>query len=49
MTRSGWGTAAKSLLKTNLIEENDQDIGLNGKVFKLGIGRDSIETFKLKF
>ena len=40
---------AKALLKTNLIEEEMEDTGQNGKVFKLNIGKNAIETFKLKF
>ena len=38
----------KSLMKTNLIEEEEQDTGQSGKVFNLKIGKHSIETFKLK-
>ncbi len=37
----------RSLLKASLIE--DQDTGLRGKGFKLDIGRNSIEMFKLRF
>jgi len=38
----------KGLLKTNLIEDEGQDMGQNGKVLNLNIGRNSIETYKLK-
>ncbi|MEI6047403.1 MAG: glycosyl hydrolase-related protein [Bacteroidota bacterium] len=38
----------KSLIKTNLIEEEQKDKGQSGKVFNLDIGKNSIETFKLK-
>ena len=39
----------KSLLKTNLIEEWGEDTDQSGKVLNLNIGKNSIETFKLKF
>ena len=39
----------KKLLKTNLIEEDQQETGQSGKVLKLDIGKNSIETYKLKF
>ena len=42
-------TPVKSLLKTNLIEEEGENTGQSGKVFNLKIGKNSIETFKLKF
>ena len=38
----------KGLLKTNLIEDEFQDMGQSGKILNLDIGRNSIETFKLK-
>lgn len=41
-------TPVKSFLKTNLIEEEEQETGQNGKVLDLNIGKNSIETFKLK-
>jgi hypothetical protein len=41
-------TPVKSFMKTNLIEEDEQDTGQNGNVLKLDIGKNSIETFKLK-
>lgn len=37
----------KKILRTNLIEEDDKDIGLSGKSFNLKAGKNSIETFKL--
>ena len=42
-------TPVKSLLKTNLIEEEGENTGQSGKVFNLKIGKNSIETFKLKY
>jgi len=38
----------KGLLKTNLIEDEGQDMGQSGKDLNLKIGRNSIETYKLK-
>jgi len=38
----------KGLLKTNLIEDEGQDMGQSGKILNLNIGRNSIETFRLK-
>jgi alpha-mannosidase len=38
----------KRILKTTLIEEEGADTGQSGKVFNLSIGKNSIETFKLK-
>ena len=38
----------KGLLKTNLIEDEGQDMGQSGKVLDLNIGKNSIETFRLK-
>jgi len=38
----------KSILKTNLIEESDQQTGPGGKTFQLSVGKNSIETLKLK-
>jgi len=38
----------KGLLKTNLIEDEGQDMGQSGKVLNLNIGKNSIETFRLK-
>jgi alpha-mannosidase len=35
------------LVKTNLIEQERQDTGLNGRNFTLKMGKNSIETFKL--
>ena len=40
---------AKNLYKTNLIEEVEKDMEQNGKVFDIKLGRNSIETFKIKF
>jgi alpha-mannosidase len=39
----------KNLLKTNLIEEVGKDLSQNGKILKLNMGKNSIETYKLKF
>ena len=38
----------KKLLKTNIIEEEGEDTGQNGKLFNLDIGKYSIETYKIK-
>ena len=38
----------KALIKTNLIEEEEKDTGKKGKTINLDLGRNSIETFKLK-
>jgi alpha-mannosidase len=38
---------AKSLQKTNLIEEVEYDTGQSGNVFNLRIGKNSIETYRL--
>jgi len=38
----------KGLLKTNLIEGEGQDMRQSGKILNLNVGRNSIETFKLK-
>jgi len=35
------------IFRTNLIEENDINTGLSGKSFRLKMGKNSIETFKL--
>ncbi|MBK8882093.1 MAG: alpha-mannosidase [Bacteroidales bacterium] len=37
----------KALFKTNLIEEDAKATGLNGKVLKLDIGKNSVETFRI--
>ena len=37
----------KSLFKTNIIEEEPKDTGLKGKVLKIDIGKNSIETFRM--
>ena len=42
-------TPAKSISKTNLIEEDGLENGQNGKVFHLEMGKNAIETFKFKF
>ncbi len=42
-------TPVKALLKTNLIEEEVENTGQTGSVLKLNIGKNSIETFKLRF
>lgn len=39
----------KALIRTNLIEEEEKDTGRNGKSLNFDIGRNSIETLKLKF
>ena len=39
----------KAFLKTNLIEEEGEDTGQSGKVLKINISKNSIETYKLKF
>jgi len=36
------------IYKTNLIEEDEKDSGLSGRSFSLKIGKNSIETLKLK-
>lgn len=38
----------KEIYKTNLIEEEEKDTGLGGKSFNLKVGKNSIETYKLK-
>ena len=38
----------KKLVKTNLIEGDEKDTGQSGKDFKLDIGHNSIETYKLR-
>lgn len=38
----------KGLLKTNLIEDEGQDMGQSGKILNLNICWNSIETYKLK-
>ena len=38
-----------NLMKTNLIEDDEQETGQNGKVLNLNLGRNSIETFKFNF
>ena len=40
-------TPVKKLVKTNLIEGDEKDTGQSGKDFKLDIGHNSIETYKL--
>ncbi len=45
----GLFTPAQSILKTNLIEQEGKDTGQNGQLFHLDLGKNSIETFKLKF
>jgi len=40
-------TPVKALLKTNLIEDEEQDMGQSGKILNLNIGRNSIETYQL--
>ena len=42
-------TPVKALMKTNLIEEEIENTGQTGSVLKLNIGKNSIETFKLRF
>jgi alpha-mannosidase len=37
----------KKLYRTSLIEEDAKDTGINGKLFNLKIGKNSIETYKL--
>jgi len=37
----------KSFVKTNLIEEDENDTGLNGKTLNLDIGKNSMETFRM--
>ena len=37
----------RSLFKTNIIEEEPKDTGLKGKVLKVDIGKNSIETFRM--
>jgi hypothetical protein len=37
----------KSFIKTNLIEEEQEDTGQSGKVLKIEIGKHAIETYKL--
>ena len=39
----------KTLLRTNLIEDGDEDMGQSGKILNLSLGKNSIETYKLKF
>lgn len=38
-----------NIFKTNLIEEDEKPVNLKGKSFNLKVGKNSIETFKLKF
>lgn len=40
---------AQAVLKTNLIEEEENDSGQKGNEFKVDLGKHSIETFRLKF
>ena len=37
----------KSLFKTNMIEEEPKDTGMKGKVVKIDIGKNAIETFRM--
>ena len=37
----------KSLYKTNIIEEEPEDAGMKGKVLKIDIGKNAIETFRI--
>jgi alpha-mannosidase len=37
----------KAVFKTNIIEEEEKDTGQKGKVLKLDIGKNSIETFRI--
>ena len=37
----------KSLFKTNMIEEEPKDTGMKGKVLKIDIGKNAIETFRM--
>ncbi len=39
---------AKSLIRTNLIEEEEFDTGKDGMGFKIKTGRNSIETYKIR-
>jgi alpha-mannosidase len=39
----------KSLFKTNIIEEEPKDMGQKGKVLKIDIGKNAIETFRIGF
>lgn len=41
-------TPVKSISKTNLIEEEGTDTGQSGKVLHMELGKNAIETFKLK-
>jgi alpha-mannosidase len=41
-------TPVKKVLKTNIIEEGGEDTGQSGKIFNLSIGKNSIETYRLK-
>ncbi len=36
------------LLKTNLIEEDGKDMGFSGKTIRLRLGKNAIETYKIK-
>jgi alpha-mannosidase len=38
---------AANIVRTDLIERNEKDMGLSGKEFTIGIGKNSIETYKL--
>ena len=41
-------TPVKTVLKTNLIEEEGENTGQSGRIIKLNIGKNSIETYKLE-
>ena len=45
----GFAKPIKGLWKTDIIEENPQDINAQGNTFKIKIGHNAIETFKIKF
>jgi len=38
----------KKLYRTSLIEEDEKETGLSGKSFSLKVGKNSIETLKLR-
>ena len=39
----------KELIKTNLIEEEQSKLPLSGKDFKVNVGHNAIDTYKLIF